>query len=268
MKTKNRLISNLRSRFSSFLIKNRRQIIGGFIFIIGSLFGFSFNSLAVMADLNGSSFWGDFRDAVSFDHDQPTQADLVKIYCPILLAPGEEGTITATFRNPNQEKADILVKAVVSERDFKNYRVVTGSLPIEARDEQDFHWQITHRDIIQGNFTLTRVFLMDDDIPARTDSCGIFTLSFFGLKGTPMVVLMLVTSLISLVVGSVLLYPCSAEHRELSPRIEYGLYLLAAILLIGMVANLLGWWIFAGLVLVLAALLTIVLIPSMLHLSV
>jgi len=268
MNTKNRLISNLRSRFSSFLIQNRRQIIGGFIFIIGSLFGFGFNSLAVIADLNGASFWGDDRDAMKFDHGQPTQAELVRIRCPILLAPGEEGTITATFRSLNQEKADILVKAVVSERDFRNYRVVTDNLPIQASSEQDFRWQITQRDIIEGNFTLTRVFLMNDDTPARTDSCGIFTLSFFGLKGTPMVVLMLVTSLISLVVGCVLLYPGSSEHRELSARVEYGLYLLAAILLIGMIANLLGWWIFAGLFLVLAALLTIVLIPSMFHLSV
>lgn len=267
MKTIDRFNSSLHNRFSSFLIKNRRQIIGGVIFIIGSLLAFGFNSLAVIADLNGASFWGDIRDAVKFDHNQPTQAELVKIRCPILLAPEEEGTITATFRNPNQENADILVKAVVSERDYKNYRVVTGSLPIQASNEQDFHWQITHQDN-EGNFTLTRVFLMNDDIPARTDSCGIFTLSFFGLRGTPMVVLMLVTSLISLVVGSVLLYPGSAEHRELSARIEYGLYLLAAILLIGMIANLLGWWIFAGLVLVLAVLLTIVLIPSMFHLSV
>ena len=37
-----------------------------------------------------------------------------------------------------------------------------------------------------------------------------------------------------------------------------------AILLIGMIANLLGWWIFAGLVLLLAVLITGVLIPSML----
>ncbi len=268
MKTKNRLISNFRSRFSSFLIKNRRPIVGGVLFIIGSLFGFGFNSLAVIADLNGAGFWGDNRDAMKFDHDQPTQAELVQIRCPILLAPLEEGTITATFRNPNQATAAILVKAVVSERNYNNYRVVTGSLPIEARDEQSFRWQITSQDIIQGNFTLTRVFLMNDEIPARTESCGIFTLSFFGMKGAPMVVLMLGISLISLGVGSVLFYPRNAEHRELTPRIEYGLHLLAAILLIGMVDNLLGWWIFAGLVLVLAVLLTIVLIPSMFHLSV
>lgn len=268
MKTNDCLISRLPSRFSSFLFKNQRQIIGGVIFIIGALFGFGFNSLAVIADLNGASFWGDSRDAMNFDRDQPNQADLVKIHCPILLAPGEEGTITATFRNPNQKKADILVKVVVSERDFKNYRIVTSSLPVQSEDKQDFRWQITQQDIIERNFILTRVFLMYQDKPARTDSCGIFVLSLFGLKGASMVVLMLVTSLICLVVGSVLLYPGSPSNQESSPRIEYGLYGLAAILLIGMIANLLGWWILAGLVLVLDVLLTIVLIPSMLKQSV
>ena len=79
---------------------------------------------------------------------------------------------------------------------------------------------------------------------------------------------MFVTSLISLVAGSVLLYRGNPPIQNSSPRIDYGLYGLAAIILIGMMANLFGWWIFAGLVLVLAVLLTIVLIPSLLHQSV
>ena len=268
MKSNDRIIPNFRRRFRSFFFKNQRQMIGGLIFIIGSLLGFGFNCLAVIADLNAASFWGDFRDAMKFDRDQPAKADLVKIHCPILLASGEAGTIRATFRNPNQKKADILVKVVVSERDFKNYRSVTSSLPIESMNEQDFRWQITQQDIIERNFILTRVFLMYHDTPARTDSCGIFVLSLFGLKGASIVVLMLVTSLISLVAGSVLLFLGNPPIQKSSPRIDYGLYLLAAILLIGMIANLLGWWIFAGLVLVLAVLLTIVLIPSMLKQSV
>jgi len=238
------------------------------IFTIGLLFGYGFNSLAVITDLNGAGFWGDFQDAIEFDHDQPTQAELVKIRCPILLAPGEEGTITATFRNPHPKKANILVKVVVSERDFVNYRVVTSSLPIESGDEQDFRWQITGQDIIERNFILTRVFLMNQyrsiQYPARTDTCGIFVLSLFGLKGASMVVLMLVTSLISLGVGGVLLYHSDSPIQKSSPRIDYGLYGLAGILLIGMIANLLGWWIFAGLVLLLAVLLTSILIPNML----
>ena len=229
MKTNDRLISSRRSPFSSFLSKNQRQIIGGIIFIIGSLFGFGFNGLAVIADLNGASFWGDSRDGVNFDRQQPTQVDLVRMHCPILLAPGEEATITATFRNPNPEKADILVKAVVSERDFRNYRVLTGSLPIESRNEQDFRWQITQQDIVERNFILTRVFLFYEDTPARTESCGIFVLGLFGLKGASIVVLTFVTSLVFLFVGSVLLYRANPgpSYQKSSPPIEVGLYGLA-----------------------------------------
>jgi hypothetical protein len=270
MKTNVPLISSLRQPFRSFLFNNQRQIIGGVIFIIGLIFGFGFNSLAVIADLNGASFWGDSLDAAAFDHDQPTQAELVKIRCPILLAPGEEGNITASFRNPNPKKADILVKVVVSERDFVNYRVVTSNLLIESGDEQDFRWQVSGQDIIERNIILTRVFLMNQDrstpYPARTDTCGIFVLNIFGLKGATMVALMFVTSLISLVVGSVLLYRRGTPIQKSSPRIDYGLYGLAGIMLIGMIANLLGWWIFAGLVLLLAVLLTSILIFNLLNL--
>jgi len=270
MKTNVPLISSLRQPFRSFLFKNQRQIIGGVIFIIGLIIGFGFNSLAVIADLTGAGFWGDSQDAAAFDHEQPTQAELVKIRCPILLAPGEEGNLTATFRNSHQKKADILIKVVVSERDFVNYRVVTTSMPIEPGNEQDFRWQVTGQDIIERNFILTRVFLMNQDrstpYPARTDSCGIFVLSIFGLKGASLVVLMFVTSLISLVVGSVLLYRRGTPIQKSSPRIDYGLYVLDGIILIGMIADLLGWWIFAGLVLLLAVILTSILIFNLLNL--
>jgi hypothetical protein len=270
MKTNFSLISSLRKPFRSSIFKNQRQIIGGVIFIIGLIIGFGFNSLAVIADLNGTGFWGDSQDAAAYDHEQPTQAELVKIRCPILLAPGEQGNITATFRNPHQKKADILVKAVISEGVFLKYRVVTDNLPIESGDEQDFRWQITGQDIIQRNFILTRVFLMNQErstpYPARTYSCGIFVLSIFGLKGASLVALVFVTSLLSLVAGSVLLYRRGSPIQKSSPRIDHGLYGLTGIIVIGLIANLLGLWIFAGLVLLLAVLLTCILFFNLLNL--
>jgi hypothetical protein len=271
MKTNDPLTSSHRQPSRSFLLRNQRQIIGGVIFIIGLILGFGFNSLAVIADLTGAGFWGDSQDAAALDRAQPTQAELVRIRCPILLAPGEEANLTATFRNPHQKKADILVKVVVSERDFVNYRVVTSSLPMEPGDDQDFSWQVSGQDIIEGNFILTRVFLMNQErfipYPARTDSCGIFVWSIFGLKGTSLVVLVFVTSLISLVVGSVLLYRRGSPIKKSSPRIYVGLYVLAGIILMGMIANLLGWWIFVGLVLLLAVILTSILIFNLLNLK-
>ncbi len=272
MKTNVGFIASLRKPSQSFLSKSQRQIIGGVMFFIGSLFGFGFNGLAVLADLNGASFWGDFQDAVAFNHDKPAQAELVKINCPILLAPGEKANIMATFRNTHQQQADVLVKVVVSERDFENYRVVTSRLPIEPGDEQDFRWQITRQDIIENNFILTRVFLMNQDgpitYPARTDACGIFVWSPFGLKGASMVVLMFMTGLISLLVGSILLYFGDSPIQKTSPLIDYGLYGMAGILLVGMIANLLGWWILAGLFLLLAVLLASVMISHMLVLRI
>jgi hypothetical protein len=259
-----------RQPFRSLLLNNQRQIIGGVIFIIGLMLGFAFNSLAVIADLNGVGFWGDSKDAADLDREKPTQAELVKINCPILMAPGEEGNITATFRNTQQEKTDILVKAVVSEGDFFNFRVVTGNLPLEPGDEQEFRWKITGQDIIQRNFILSRVFLMNQDrytpYPARTYSCGVFILSIFGLKGASLGALMVMTSLLSLVAGSVLLYRKGSLIQRSSPRIDYGLYGLAGIILTGMIVNLLGLWIFAGLLLLLAVLLTCILLINLINL--
>jgi hypothetical protein len=248
----------------SGLHNNRKQIIGWGIFFIGFIFSFGFNGLAAIADLNGAGFWGDSQDAVAFDNNQVTQAELVNIRCPILLAPGEEGIISATFQNPHQEKADILVKAVVSKGNFIHFRTVTGNLQIKSGKDQIFRWQITPQDIVGGKFILSRVFLINligsTPYPARTESCGVFILNIFGLKGTSIVILTFVISLMCLVVGSVLLYHSDLPVQKFSPRIDYGLYGLAGILLIDMIATLLGWWIFAELVLLLAVILTSILI--------
>jgi len=77
---------------------------------------------------------------------------------------------------------------------------------------------------------------------------------------------MVLTSLISLAAGSVLLYRRGSALQRSSPRIDFGLYGLAGIILTGMIANLLGWWIFAGLLLLLAALLTSILFFNLLGL--
>ena len=255
----------------SFPSRGQSSLIAALIYLLGALLGFAFNGLAVIADLNGAGFWGDFADAVAFDHDQPTRAELVKIRCPILLAPGEEAAITAVFQNPYPEKATILVKAVVSQDDTNHYRAVTANLPLAPAERQDFRWQVGRADIINRNFILTRVFLMNQEriipYPARTDSCGIFVLSLFGLNGSALVALFMGTSLLSLAAGSVLINRSGSPIQNTSPRLDYGLYGLAGLLLVGMLANLLGWWIFAGLILVLAVLLTGILIPNMLFLS-
>jgi hypothetical protein len=41
----------------------------GVIFIIGLILGCGFNSLAVIADLNGAGFWGDSQDAAELDRE-------------------------------------------------------------------------------------------------------------------------------------------------------------------------------------------------------
>ncbi len=266
MNTKDPLLTSDSKPSRHFFSKKQKQIAGGLIFVIGVLISFTFNSLAILADLNGVGFWGDFQDALEFNHEQATQANLVNIRCPIFLAPGEDGTLSATFRNPHANKADISVKAVVSESDYVNYRAVKGGLTIDPGDKQDFRWQVTGKDVIANNFILSRIFLMNQynsPYPARTASCGIFVLSLFGLKGNTLVALMVAASFIGMVVGSFLLFRKHTPARESFPRIEYGRYGVAGTLIISMASNLLGWWIVAGLVLLLAALLTIILILNL-----
>jgi hypothetical protein len=256
---------------NSSALKKRWQTIWALFFTIGLLVGFGFIGLATVADMEGASFWGDFQDALDYNRDFSAQAELVNLRCPILLSPEEDGTITVSLRNNPQNQKDILVKAVVSDGDFQNYRVVNGSLPIAATKTQHYSWQVNQQDVILGNFILTRVFLMNADhqtpIPARTTSCGVFVLDFLGLSGTSMVALIVSTSFIFLTIGSLLLSRGDSRLKKAKPRIDNGLYILAGIILFGIVAALLGWWIISGLTLLLTILLGSILLTTILMLK-
>ena len=254
--------SNLFSK--SYLHNKQRLIVGGVLFVIGLICSLGFNGLVSAANLNASGFWGDAHDATAYDSTQPAQAELVSLRCPVWLAPGEKGSLSAVFKNPNPEKANILVKAVVSKSDYVKYRDLTGNLSITPGEGQTFRWQISPQDIVGGHFILSRVFLMDQKryvlYPVRTMSCGVFVWNFFGLSGTAIVVLFFIISLMGLAGGSVLIYCSDSELQRVKPRIDYGLYGLAGVLLTAMIANLFNHWIFAGLLWLFGILLTTILL--------
>jgi hypothetical protein len=93
-------------------------------------------------------------------------------------------------------------------------------------------------------------------------SCGVFTLNLLGLNGLAMEVLFFVISLLGLGGGSVLIYFSDSPLQKVKPRIDYGLYSLAGILLVAMVGNLLNRWTAAGLTLALAIILATILITE------
>lgn len=243
-----------------------RRMIGLLIYVIGLILAFSFNGLAALANVNGTGLWGTTSDLTTFDGSKPTQADLTSIHCPIFLAHGETGTLSATFRNAHSVPADILVKAVVSEGSFIDYRLVTDEFTIQPGETQNYYWQVTPQDVVGGSFILSRVYLLTQKnkitFPSRTNSCGIFVLNFWKLPGITFGLLLAVISLVCLVSGSVLLFGQIKLVSNPVARLDSGLAVLAGVLMLAMVANFFNRWIVAGLLLILAILLAVMLLSE------
>ena len=239
------------------------------LFIMGALIGFGFNCFSTLSDLEAVSFWGDDRDVLTFNHEVVPQAELISLDCPVFISPDETGSVTASIRNNPKNQKDILVKAAVSHGDLRDYRIVNGQVPLNSEMPLRYAWQVDRHDTIDGKVLLTRVFLMDSGhtfpIPARTKSCGVFVLDLFGLSGRWIEVLFVGISLICLTIGCLLLKSSKSRLKDSFPRLDHGLFILAGMIAFGMLADLLGWWIPAGLVLLLTILFTIVMIPSILQ---
>lgn len=248
------------------LVDRLKRWIAAILWILGGGFAFLFNGLGLIADLTAAGFWGDHQIAAQYDHEQPTQADLSGLLCPIFLAPNETGTITATFHNSQPETVNILVKAYITQRESGFDTIHSDFLSIQPGETLHFSWTVTPKNIIEERFILTRIYLMNKDlffpVPARTDSCGIFITRFLNLNGKISALVMILVSLVGLLLGCAFLFFSHSSLHKSSPRLDVGLYLLAGALIADCMGNILGWVFLTGVFFLVAILLVFILIPQ------
>src|SRR5512143_1150533 len=121
---------------------NRRRIeyIAGVLFVIGVL-------AAVL--LAGAASWGDF-EGLSYFRTGASHERFDGLRCPILIAPGEQGTLTATFVNTSNEAIQPYYEASVSG--VPAIRSIEGQITVPARSSREVSWQVSTNDVDLGFF--------------------------------------------------------------------------------------------------------------------
>ena len=143
------------------------------------------NLLSLWVNLEGMSFWG-YPEALAFDSSLTTNARLVSLKCPIILAPWETGNINVLVKNPNDEPITTWVSAHTSMPNMHENMVRdTQNAFLEPKGKTTFYWQVNKDNIINKRTMIVRVFLRltEQHPPARTKHCGIIALDLWGLSG-------------------------------------------------------------------------------------
>lgn len=227
------------------------RLLGTLLFVLGVLAGLAFNAATVWADLEASMFDASLKADESID----------RISCPLIITPGETGVVTVSVKNTADRLVTTAVRAHISEGFVSLMRQQDSRQTIQPGETVRLSYDVTAEDAAWNLFVLFRVFVFPAlPMHSRSGSCGVLVANLPVLPGWMLAVLWLAISLVGMGGGIWLWVRQRTPLIGNAMRSFRAMLVLGVFILAGMVFNLLGAWLPAGLLL----LATIVLVTAML----
>ena len=233
-------------------MKDRKEILalaGLILYIAGVLIGTVFFGFTV---------WGDY-EAAMFDASLGSDKRLTTLRCPILINSKETGTVTVTVDNPTVEPVERLINTSKSGGFVTSILRESQRISLAPGETKQVQWTVSQEDAAWGHFILNRVYLVrHHPQPSRSGSCGVLTANLGIFTGNQVVAIIFVTSVAFILTGWLTWLrnnrPLSERNRIAAQAMGW----LAGVVLAGMIAGLLGWWVLGAFLLVAAVLLMVV----------
>lgn len=232
-------------------------IISIIIYLLGYGISTAFNSLVLLANLEGQSFWG-YPEAIAYDSSLTREARISGLRCPILLTPGVSGTVSINVKNPNDYPIEAWISAHISNPDMtENMMRDTQGVPLAPGESSTLRWEVSNENIIRNRTILVRTFLRltDRHPPSRTTHCGIISLDIWGLSSNAIIIIALVGGHILQGFGIWMLWQIRLKMRKRNHFVRNVFLALSIFSLIMTVASLLHSWVLGLIGLLLALLL-------------
>jgi hypothetical protein len=201
--------------------------------------------------------WANY-EASLFDVGLPAEAQVEALRCPALLTTGEEGQVTAVFRNPTEGPVRRTIRASISDGFISLPRHVETRLLLEAGQREEVTWAITPEDAVWDRLILVRIYaLRSFPLPSITGTCGTLFVDLPGIRGWQLTLLLVVATVLCLGVGGWLTRraPSQGQIRNFRQPV----IVLATLTLLGLGTALAGWWLVTGVILIVSILLSMVL---------
>ena len=165
----------------------------------------------------------------------------LSLHCPLMLSSTETGSVSADFNNPTAEEINPTVLAVIGKEGQS--RTVSTVLTLAPGGKKSLQWQVGPADKVFGGLVLVNVFETSQrNFPTHQGSCGFTVVSFPGLTGKQMFILMFVASLIGMVAGAVLWVIGNYPWRGLIENATNASAALAVLVVLDLLLIFTGWW--------------------------
>ena len=198
------------------------------VFFLGVLLGFAIAVVTIWNRLEAISYFFTGAKYDPFDG----------LRCPVMIAPTEQGTVTADFHNATDREDTFFYRAEISG--LPSTRRVEGQITVPPGQTEKLKLTVDADDVDLKFFIFVRLNLLPHSgNPFRDAVCGIMVVDLLGLTGMQIFVAALSLSILGLVVGFVLWQKTRTRDDENLPRIMLALGLLV---LLAMFTGFMGWW--------------------------
>jgi hypothetical protein len=181
--------------------------------------------------------------------------------CPVLLTSKDDGQVSASITNTTEREIEFRYRAIISQGSATLVREENTAVLVPADAVGIIYWGITPQDAAYGNLILVKVRRFPKfGFPASEGSCGVMFVDTSIMTGVQLLILSLASGFSLMAIGTALWF---SLHRPLkADALATARSMVALLLFIGVstILGLLGFWLFAGIALVITALLIAVII--------
>lgn len=208
----------------------------------------------------GIASWGDLESTL-FDSSVSEKGRL-RISCPVVITKNEVGLVKANFSNPLDDPIKNRLKMRISDGFVTLIRQEDDILSLEPGETQSRQWRVTADDGV-FNGLLVMLKLRSNPtypLPSRQATCGILVVNTSSLSGEEISTIIIAASLGLTVFGAGLWY---FNHRPLKGKslvTMSAMVSLGVLVLIGLSASIIGWWLLGGIVFIIGLLMIVAMV--------
>jgi hypothetical protein len=202
--------------------------------------------IAVGMMLFGSAAWADL-EATFYGFEEMGGGRLNKMDCPILMTSSDVGTVSATFKNPNNSPVQFMVRIDVSSSGV--FRTERSMLSLDSNKSKTVEWHVTSEDIDMRNFIFAQVSNYPaNKIPFRQATCGILVLKLPQFTGSQVFTFAMIGIVVGIIGGLTIweIYglPLSSKLQDTTRAMKT----LGVLVLLGLLVSLQGLWMLSVLI--------------------
>jgi hypothetical protein len=220
------------------------RILSLVVFFLGASLGFALAVLLIWSRLEAVNY---YFSGIKYEPFNGLQ-------CPLLIAPTEEGTVTAVFDNPSDREDTFFYRAEISGDVFT--RQVEDQIAVPPHQTRNVHLNVDRNDVDLRFFIFVKLnTLASATRPPQEALCGIVVANLLGLTGTQASTIALSLSFLTMAIGSGLWTRISTSADQSISRV---MQILGALVLVSLLAGSLGWWLIGIAIAIITVLLMVI----------